>query len=197
MTELSSQQGLLSLLLQPCDRSISRQIEHLDFLFLALDEARKCEPTPTAFCVGCVITTRWPTSSSAIVLSTGFSRELPGNTHAEANALTKARQLTATQLQALFPVATPDKLTIDTIFANSNIYTTLEPCSIRTSGLEPCSNAIIAAKIPRCYIGVSEPDDFVQCNGAQELRDAGVEVTWVVDLENECLEVARLGHSKA
>ena len=169
----------------------------MGFLCLALDEARKCEPTPTAFCVGCVITTRWPTSSSTIVLSTGFSRELPGNTHAEANALAKARQLTTAQLQALFPAAIPDELEIDTIFANSNIYTTMEPCSIRTSGLEPCSNAIIAARIPRCYIGVSEPPDFVKCEGAQELKDAGVEVIWLTGLENKCLEVARLGHSSS
>lgn len=168
--------------------------EHLRFLRLALDEARKCKPTPTAFCVGCVITTKLPDTSEPVVLSTGFSRELPGNTHAEANALTKAAQLSGTQLQALFPDIPPDELLIDTLLANSEIYTTLEPCSIRTSGLAPCSSAIIAAGIPRCYIGVGEPDDFVKCEGAQKLKDAGVEVLWLTHYEKECLEVARTGH---
>ncbi|KXN86890.1 Diaminohydroxyphosphoribosylamino-pyrimidine deaminase, partial [Leucoagaricus sp. SymC.cos] len=170
------------------------EAEHLHFLRQALDEARKCEPTPTAFCVGCVITTRWPPTAEPAVLSTGFSRELPGNTHAEANALTKARALTMAQLRELFPKATQDDLIIDTILANSDIYTTLEPCSIRTSGLAPCANAIIAAKVPRCYIGVGEPDDFVKCEGAQRLKDASVKVVWLKDYEKECLEVARTGH---
>ncbi|KAJ3563112.1 hypothetical protein NP233_g9149 [Leucocoprinus birnbaumii] len=172
----------------------SPQQEQLRFLRLALDEARKCEPTPTAFCVGCVITTSWPATLDPVVLSTGFSRELPGNTHAEANALTKARQLTQAQLQHLFPAAPPDELTVDNVLAKSDIYSTLEPCSIRTSGLAPCSDAIVAARIPRCYIGVGEPDDFVNCEGAQRLKDAGVEVIWLTEYEKECLEVARLGH---
>jgi pyrimidine deaminase RibD-like protein len=128
------------------------------------------------------------------VLSTGFSRELSGNTHAEANALAKARRLSTPQLQALFPSVTLNDLAIDSILAHSDIYTTLEPCSIRTSGLAPCSNAILAAGIPRCFIGVGEPDDFVKCEGAQRLKDADVEVIWLKDYEEECLQVARTGH---
>ncbi|KAF9454549.1 cytidine deaminase-like protein [Macrolepiota fuliginosa MF-IS2] len=171
------------------------QEEHVRFLRLALDEARKCEPTPTAFCVGCVIAVKWPsTSSEPVVLSTGFSRELPGNTHAEANALAKARALTPDKLQSLFPAAPTDGLTAEIILTHSDIYTTLEPCSIRTSGLAPCSDAIIAAGIPRCYIGVGEPDDFVKCEGAQRLKQTGVEVIWLTDFEEECLRVARTGH---
>ena len=74
------------------------------------------------------------------------------------------------------------------------LYTTMEPCSIRTSGLAPCADALIAAKIRRCFIGVGEPDDFVNCEGAQKLKNAGVEVIWINGLEKECLEVARTGH---
>ena len=62
-----------------------------------------------------------------------------------------------------------------------------------TSGLSPCADAIIAARIKRCFIGVGEPDDFVKCEGAQKLKDAGVEVIWLSGLEKECLEVARMG----
>ena len=165
----------------------------MDFLRLALDEARKCTPSPTAFCVGCVLTATYPPGSSKpVILSRGYSRELPGNTHAEANALTKARQLSEAQLLELFPDACPP-LTIDTVLSHADIYTTMEPCSIRTSGLAPCADAVIAAGIKRCFIGVGEPDDFVNCEGARKLKEAGVEVIWLEGLEKECLEVARMG----
>lgn len=78
--------------------------------------------------------------------------------------------------------------------SNASVYTTMEPCSVRTSGLAPCANALVDAKIKRCFIGVGEPDDFVQCEGAQRLKDAGIEVVWLAGLEAECLEVARTGH---
>ena len=96
------------------------------------------------------------------------------------------------QLLELFPNASPP-LDIDTILAHADIYTTMEPCSIRTSGLAPCADAVIAAGIKRCFIGVGEPDDFVNCEGARKLKDAGVEVIWLEGLEKECLEVARMG----
>ncbi|KAI0780913.1 cytidine deaminase-like protein [Trametes elegans] len=165
----------------------------MDFLRLALDEARKCTPSPTAFCVGCVLTVSYPpASSNSVILARGYSRELPGNTHAEANALAKARQLSPQQLADLFPDA-PQPVDIATVLTHADIYTTMEPCSIRTSGLAPCADAIIAARIKRCFIGVGEPNDFVKCEGAQKLKDAGVEVIWLDGLEKECLEVARMG----
>ena len=164
----------------------------MEFLRLALDEARKCTPSPTAFCVGCVLTAAYPPDSQPVIISRGYSRELPGNTHAEANALAKARQLSQEQLAELFPSA-PRPIDIDTVLTHADIYTTMEPCSVRTSGLSPCADAIIAARIKRCFIGVGEPDDFVKCEGAQKLKDAGVEVIWLNGLEKECLEVARMG----
>ncbi|KAJ3557006.1 hypothetical protein NM688_g1706 [Phlebia brevispora] len=165
---------------------------HLSYLKLALEEARKCVPTPTAFCVGAVLTVGYPAEADPVVLATGYSRELPGNTHAEANALAKARALSSAERKGLLPALSPDT-TIDDILAHADIYTTMEPCSVRTSGLAPCANAIVDARIRRCFIGVGEPDDFVKCEGAQRLRDAGVEVIWLKGLEQECLEVARTG----
>ncbi|KAJ3478449.1 hypothetical protein NLI96_g9747 [Meripilus lineatus] len=163
---------------------------HLKFLRLALDEARKCIYTPTAFCVGSVITVSESSSSEPVVLSTGYSRELPGNTHAEANALAKLKALTPAQLASSVP-GLPSATSLDELLARADIYATMEPCSVRTSGLAPCSDAIIAAGIRRCFIGVGEPEDFVKCEGAQRLKDAGVEVVWVKGLEKECLAVAR------
>lgn len=165
--------------------------DHAPFMKAALLEAQKCEPSPTAFNVGCVITVRWPSASDQQrVLSVGYSRELPGNTHAEANALAKARELSSDALKAMFPTsAEPPK--VDELLQIADVYTTMEPCSVRTSGLAPCADALIAAKIRRCFIGVGEPDDYVVCEGATKLQDAGIEVIWLKGLEQECLEEAR------
>ena len=173
---------------------------HIWYLREALLEAAKCVPTPTAFCVGCVLVARYPSiADPPVILATGYSRELPGNTHAEANALAKARDLSSEQLSEMFPnAAGEDKRTappdIDDVLKHADVYTTLEPCSVRTSGLAPCADALVAAKVPRCFIGVGEPDDFVQCEGARKLRDAGCQVVWVKGLEEECLSAARRGH---
>lgn len=128
-----------------------------------------------------------------IVLASGYSRELEGNTHAEANALAKAKNLSPTELVDLFPAA-PLPLKLADILPFTDVYTTLEPCSVRQSGLPPCVDALIAAKVRRCFIGVGEPDDFVYCEGAQKLKDADIEVIWLKGLERECLKAARRGH---
>jgi pyrimidine deaminase RibD-like protein len=172
--------------------SMSASSSATAIIHLALAEARKCESSPTAFSVGCVLAVAPADDSEPIILSTGYSRELPGNTHAEANALAKLNALTPSQLQSLFPGNTPPR--IDEILARVDVYTTMEPCSVRTSGLAPCADGLIAAGVRRCFIGVGEPPDFVKCEGAQKLKDAGIEVIWVAGLEEECLEVARRGH---
>lgn len=131
-----------------------------------------------------------------MILAKGYSRELAGNTHAEANALTKARGLSHEQLSEQFPTSAVTGTTIDDVLKHTDVYTTLEPCSVRTSGLTPCADALVASKVPRCFIGVGEPDDFVQCEGAQKLREAGCQVIWVKGLEEECLAAARRGHKE-
>jgi pyrimidine deaminase RibD-like protein len=168
--------------------------QHIQYLREALLQAAKCVPTPTAFSVGCLLVARYPSiTDPPVILATGYSRELPGNTHAEANALAKACSLSPEQLSSMFPSA-EQKPSIDDVLAHTDVYTTLEPCSVRTSGLAPCADALVAAKVPRCFIGVGEPDDFVQCEGAQKLRAAGCHVIWVKGLEKECLAAARRGH---
>ncbi|KAH8117290.1 diaminohydroxyphosphoribosylamino-pyrimidine deaminase [Phellopilus nigrolimitatus] len=161
----------------------------------ALAEARKCEPKPTAFCVGCVLVACFK-DSPPVIIARGYSRELEGNTHAEANALAKARSLTKVQLRALLNESIAggsDPLSIDDLLRVCDVYTTMEPCSVRTSGLAPCADALIAAGVARCIIGVGEPDDFVQCEGARKLVDSGIQVVWLKGLEEECLKVARTG----
>ncbi|KAG8913828.1 hypothetical protein FRC01_004366 [Tulasnella sp. 417] len=174
---------------------------HVEYLKLALDEARKCEPTPTAFCVGCLIVIPGVNLTDASplpvpseiseqhkdVLSTGYSRELPGNTHAEANTLTKAYTLSTVKIEG-------EEVSVEDLLTLSDVYTTLEPCSVRLSGLAPCADALVKANIKRCFIGISEPKDFVECEGQRKLMEAGIEVIRVKGLEEECLAVARTGH---
>lgn len=167
--------------------------EHLAFMKIALEEAKKCIPTPTAFCVGCVIVVRVhsTTGIEGKILSTGYSRELKGNTHAEANALAKARGRSAYELKEFFPEGIPSDGGVEKLLKGAEVYTTLEPCSVRTSGLPPCADGLANAQIGQCYIGVAEPDDFVTCEGAEKLRESGIEVVWLKGLEQECLDAAR------
>jgi pyrimidine deaminase RibD-like protein len=162
-------------------------------LRLALQEAEKAVPSPTAFCVGCVLAVSWPSDNGKpVILATGYSRELPGNTHAEANALEKFGRLSQSTLSGMLPGLSSNDA--DSLLTRVDVYTTMEPCSVRSSGLPPCADGLIHAKIRRCFIGVGEPDDFVTCEGAQKLKDAGIEVIWVKGLEEECLRIARRGH---
>jgi pyrimidine deaminase RibD-like protein len=148
------------------------------FLRLALDEARKCIPTPTAYCVGCLIVD----PATHAILATGYSRELPGNTHAEENALTKLSQ----------SIQSKGKLT------DLDMYVTMEPCSERLSGNKPCTDRILEAGglIRRVVLGVREPDTFVRCVGVEKLQENGILVERNDDeeLEAECLKIAKLGH---
>lgn len=139
---------------------------------LALEQAKRATPTPNAFCVGCVIV------NEQQLISTGFSRELPGNTHAEQCALMKL-----------------DK---SNLHEELELYTTMEPCSIRLSGQVPCTDTILTfnrnrpqSPITKVYVGVGEPDDFVNCEGTRKLIDNGVQVIKLPGLEVECLHVAR------
>jgi len=83
---------------------------------------------------------------------------------------------------------------IDGLLNGADVYTTMEPCSVRLSGLAPCADALISARVKRCIIGVGEPSDFVTCEGARKLEQNGIQVVWMKDLEEECLKVARTGH---
>ncbi|KAF1330853.1 Cytidine deaminase-like protein, partial [Globisporangium splendens] len=129
------------------------------FMKLAIAEAHKSIPSESAFCVGCVIV------RDGEVISSGFSRELPGNTHAEQVAL--------------------QKLGFDA--ENATVYTTMEPCSTRVSGNVPCVQSCLRAKVRRIVVGVMEPKNFVVCEGVRLLQDAGVEVELLKGLEEECL----------
>lgn len=123
----------------------------------------QCKPLKTAYNVGAVLL-----DANGKELSTGFSRELPGNTHAEECCLLKLKNTTVP------PGAT--------------LYTTMEPCSLRLSGKKSCTERIIEAKVSRVIVGVGEPDVFVdKCEGIEKLRAAGVVVDELDGLQRACL----------
>jgi diaminohydroxyphosphoribosylaminopyrimidine deaminase / 5-amino-6-(5-phosphoribosylamino)uracil reductase len=68
--------------------------------------------------------------------------------------------------------------------AGATLYVTLEPCS--TQGrTAPCTDAIIAANIPRVVVGATDLNPKHQGRGIEQLRHAGIEVKVGV-LEAEC-----------
>ncbi|CAI5759971.1 unnamed protein product [Candida verbasci] len=153
-------------------------IEHArKFMQLAIKEAEKCDETQTQFNVGCVLV------NNGEIISTGYSRELSGNTHAEQNAL--AKYFTKTGKNEV-PLGT-------------ELYTTMEPCSYRLSGNLPCVNRIIEQypNIKTCYVGVVEPDVFVKNNSSyQLLKDKNIEYIHIPGYEDICIKIAKKGHEK-
>ena len=131
------------------------------FLLEAIELSRSAPPSQAAFSVGCVIA-----GADDRILATGYSRERGPQSHAEAVAIEKALEERA-------------------ILAGSTLYTSLEPCSIRRSGLLTCSVRILEAGIPRVVFAMREPALFVEGHGAEVLALGGVDVV-------ECSRYARL-----
>lgn len=171
---------------------------HLEYLTQALSLARLSPPKPTNFRVGCVLVA-YPTPSPK-VLSTGYTLELEGNTHAEQNALAKLAAQHGLSVAgpegeaALNAVLTPDM--------NVHLYTTMEPCGKRLSGNAACVARIIATRqgnrgggVRKVVFGAREPGTFVQDSAALRTLD-GAGVVWehVGGLEGEILRVATEGH---
>lgn len=75
------------------------------------------------------------------------------------------------------------------LLVDSTLYVTLEPCS-HFGKTPPCSDLIIAQKIPRVVIGTLDPNPVVNGRGARKLKDAGV-VVYTGILEGECKELNR------
>ena len=99
------------------------------------------------------------------IIGEGFTDPYGGN-HAEVNAINQVK----------------NKL----LLRKSTIYVSLEPCS-HYGKTPPCSDLIIASKIPNVVIGTMDPHAKVAGKGIQKLMDAGISVK-VGILEKECIE---------
>ncbi|BEI95540.1 hypothetical protein CcaverHIS631_0104890 [Cutaneotrichosporon cavernicola] len=158
----------------------------------ALELTLKCPVSPTAFCVGSTLflpvsssplyqqlTEHFPSfahpitgESAGLILADGYSRQIPGNTHAEANALANFRERMAELENATGEGVLPSA---DDILTQASCYATMEPCSVRTSGGPSCALELVRAHVKVVYLGVEEPPDFVQCEGVRILEQGDVE----------------------
>ncbi len=179
--------------------------DHLSYLRQALDLARKSPPKPTNFRVGALLVS-YPNDEilSAKVLSTGYTLELEGNTHAEQCALSKLASQHSIPESELGTVLTPE--------ANVTLYTSLEPCGVRLSGNTPCVRRIIATRslpyqsdsaggnaggIRKVVFGAKEPGTFVKYSeSCRMMTEADVDWEYVDGLNDEILAVAKEGHKQ-
>jgi pyrimidine deaminase RibD-like protein len=139
-------------------------VDDRELLARAVELARRCPPSDTAFSVGALVV-----DADGAVLADGWSRRADPKEHAEEAALAT--------LAAVPPGAT--------------VYSSLEPCSARASRPRTCTELIIAAGVTRVVFAWREPSLFVDCDGAERLRAAGVEVLELVELADAAREPNR------
>ncbi|RJQ82314.1 dCMP deaminase [Pseudonocardiaceae bacterium YIM PH 21723] len=140
---------------------------HIDAYWLtkAIEVSRNCPLSSTAFSVGAVIV-----SPESRELATGYSREI-GSQHAEETALQKIT----------------DRAALD----GATIYSSLEPCSSRSSGPVPCAKLIIDSGIRRVVFAYREPSVFVIGQGAELLEAHDIVVVELPELAEEVKAINR------
>jgi diaminohydroxyphosphoribosylaminopyrimidine deaminase / 5-amino-6-(5-phosphoribosylamino)uracil reductase len=132
----------------------------------ALELARRCPPSATAYSVGAVIV-----GADGRKLASGYSRDRDSHAHAEESAIA---------------VLAADEARLSA----ATIYSTLEPCSVRTSRPRSCTELILAAGIGRVVFAWREPGLFVaDCQGYELLSRAGVEVTELPELAGRAQQI--------
>lgn len=160
--------------------------DHLAYMKYALTLAQKSPPKPTNYRVGAVLVN----AATNTILTTGYTLECEGNTHAEQSCFIKLSQeqgIPEEQLSLVLPE--------DTV-----LYTTVEPCFKRLSGNLSCVRRILDLRkdgkgIKTVYVGIKEPEKFVGENtGRKQLEDASIDVVLVEGLEKEILDIATAGH---
>lgn len=114
--------------------------------------------------VGCVIV------HNDKIIGEGYHKRC-GESHAEVNAIGSVKA-------ADIP-----------LLPESTLYVNLEPCS-HYGKTPPCAQLIIAKKIRKVVVGMSDPNEQVNGRGIQQLRDAGIEVMVGV-LEQQCRDLNR------
>ncbi|MGW5875724.1 dCMP deaminase [Nocardiopsis terrae] len=131
----------------------------------AVELSRSCPPSDTAFSVGAVVV-----AEDGRVLGEGHSRRDDPHDHAEEVALRGID---------------PDEPGL----AGATMYSSLEPCSSRSSRPRSCSALILTTPIPRVVLAWREPALFVDCDGAERLAADGRTVVERPDLAEPVREV--------
>jgi diaminohydroxyphosphoribosylaminopyrimidine deaminase/5-amino-6-(5-phosphoribosylamino)uracil reductase len=136
------------------------------WLARAVELGRRCPPSSTAFSVGALIV-----AADGTLLADGYSRAQEPHDHAEEVALRRLAARTD-------PAGGVDP-------AGATVYSSLEPCSARASRPRTCTELILAAGLGRVVFAWREPSLFVDCDGAERLAAAGVEVVEIPALAAE------------
>ena len=110
--------------------------------------------------VGCVIVNKNK------IIGEGYHRKF-GESHAEVNAI--------------------QSVTDKSLLLKSKLYVNLEPCS-HFGKTPPCTDLIIANKIPEIIIGITDPNKLVAGNGIKKLEINGCKVKTGI-LEKECKDL--------
>jgi diaminohydroxyphosphoribosylaminopyrimidine deaminase/5-amino-6-(5-phosphoribosylamino)uracil reductase len=129
------------------------------WLAAAIELSKRCPPVDRAYAVGAVIV-----GADGTKLAYGYSRETDELVHAEESALAKL----AGQRVDL---------------SGATLYSTLEPCSERSSRPRSCTQLILDAGVGRVVLAWREPSLFVaDARGAELLVAAEVEVVELPEL---------------
>lgn len=180
---------------------------HLHYLSQCLSLATKSPPKPTNFRVGAILLLRrYPSISNGAstedkILSTGYTLELKGNTHAEQCCLSKLASHHGVPEDQVGGILERERG--DDAGSRIELYVTMEPCGKRLSGNVPCAERIADTRrdgkqgIDRVFFGVKEPGTFVgESVGCKMLDAAGVQWTLIEGMEDEILKVAMEGHEQ-
>ena len=135
-----------------------------EYLQRAIEESKKCTPSESSYRVGAVIVTALGEEF------VGYTHETNNVNHAEEEAIKKALDKGA-------------ELT------GATIYSSMEPCSKRSSKPKSCSELIVEHGFKRAVYAFAEPVHFVDCEGDELMRRAGVEVSVVEELAPQVVEV--------
>ncbi len=130
----------------------------------AIRQSLACVKDLTHYCVGAVIVT-----ASGEVF-TGYTGETGEHDHAEEAAILKADRAGAE-------------------LKGATIYSSMEPCSKRSSKAKSCSELILDRGFARVVFALAEPPRFVQCVGECMLRKGGVEVVRIPELADRVEEI--------
>ncbi len=136
---------------QISDRDDMRDEEYME---LAIEVSRRAKPSPSCYRVGAVVVTQ-----SGEVFD-GYTLETSPTHHAEQAAITKAQEVGAD-------------------LRGATMYSSMEPCSKRSSEPVSCSQLIIELGFSRAVFALYEPSHFVECEGAYNMRASGVEVHYM------------------
>lgn len=136
----------------------------VELLGRAIEVSRSCRPSATSYCVGAVVVT-----ASGEVFE-GYTHETSPTHHAEQEAIKKAEAEGAS-------------------LRGATMYSSMEPCSKRSSEPESCSEIILRHGFSRALFALYEPSCFVECAGALNMRLGGVEVVCIASLADAVRQV--------